>query len=89
MGDGELGTPVSKESALGYHPCYIGNLTNSREPAIGPCQMGSLTGAVASKSVSEAPKVTLRMVGNHLKECKGRRVIDCERDISSRDESRA
>ena len=51
--------------------------------------MGSLTGAVASKNVSEAPKVTLRMVGNHLLECKGKRVIDCERDISSRDESRA
>ncbi len=54
----------------------------------GQCQTGSLTGAVASKRVSEALKVILRMVGNHLGECKGRRMIDCERDISSRDESR-
>ena len=50
--------------------------------------MGSLTGAVASKNVSEALKVTLMMVGNYQLECKGIRVIDCERDISSRDESR-
>ena len=89
MGGKELGTPVSREPLLGYHPCTIGILTSVRNPDIGPCQMGSLTGAVASKNVSEAPKVTLRMVGNHLLECKGKRVIDCERDISSRDESRA
>ena len=32
--------------------------------------MGSLTGAVASESVSEAPKGSLRMVGNHPKSAK-------------------
>ena len=29
------------------------------------CQTGSLTGAVASERVSEAPKGSLRMDGNH------------------------
>ena len=29
--------------------------------------MGSLTGAVASQNVTEAPKGSLRMVGNHSK----------------------
>ena len=32
---------------------------------MGPWQMGSLTGAVASQRVTEALKGTLRMVGNH------------------------
>ena len=32
--------------------------------------MGSLTGAVASQSVTEAPKGSLRMDGNHSKSAK-------------------
>ena len=34
------------------------------------CQVGSLTGAVASERVTEAPKGFLRMVGNHSKSAK-------------------
>ena len=63
-------TPVAEESLLGYHPCSIGFLTNSRDPAGGQCQAGSLTGAVASERVSEALKGLLRMVGNHPKRAK-------------------
>ena len=55
---------------LGYHPCSIGFLTSRRKPAVGQCQAGSLTGAVASERVSEAPKGSLRMVGNHSKSAK-------------------
>ena len=40
------------------------------KPAVGQCQAGSLTGAVASERVSEAPKGSLRMVGNHSKSAK-------------------
>ena len=54
----------------------------------GQCQVGSLTGAVASKRVTEALKVHLSAVRNRMKECKGRRWIDCETDKSSRYESR-
>src|SRR5699024_6118899 len=36
----------------------------------GQCQVGSLTGAVASERVSEALKGSLRMVGNHSKSVK-------------------
>ena len=36
----------------------------------GQCQVGSLTGAVASQRVTEAPKGTLRMDGNHSKSAK-------------------
>ena len=53
------------ESTLGYHPFIVGFLTDGREPAYGQCQVGSLTGAVASQRVTEAPKGSLRMVGNH------------------------
>ena len=63
-------TPVIKEPLLGYHPCSIGFLTSRRDPAVGQCQTGSLTGAVASERVSEALKGSLRMVGNHPKSAK-------------------
>ncbi len=63
-------TPVAMEPLLGYHPCGIGFLTSRRDPAVGQCQTGSLTGAVASERVSEAPKGSLRMDGNHSKSAK-------------------
>ena len=63
-------TPVFMEPLLGYHPCGIGFLTRGREPAMGQCQVGSLTGAVASERVSEALKGSLRMDGNHSKSAK-------------------
>ena len=70
MGDCEIRTPVLKESLLGYHPCSIGFLTCSRDPAGGQCLAGSLTGAVASERVSEALKGSLRMDGNHSESAK-------------------
>ena len=63
-------TPVAVEPTLGYHPCSIGFLTCRRDPVGGQCQVGSLTGAVASERVSEALKGSLRMVGNHSKSAK-------------------
>ena len=65
-------TPVVLESLLGYHPCGIGFLTSRRDPAVGQCQAGSLTGAVASERVSEALKGSLRMDGNHSKSAKAK-----------------
>ena len=59
-----------EESALGYHSCVTGVLTWYREQVRGECQVGSLTGAVASQRVTEAPKGSLRMVGNHSKSVK-------------------
>ena len=63
-------TPVAAESLLGYHPRSIGFLTSYRNPVGGQCQVGSLTGAVASERVSEALKGSLRMVGNHSQSAK-------------------
>ncbi len=38
--------------------------------------MGSLTGVVASKSVTEASKGALRTIGNRAVECNGIRALD-------------
>ena len=55
---------------MGYHPIIIGILTLSHKLVSGQCQVGSLTGAVASERVTEAFKGSLRMVGNHSKSVK-------------------
>ena len=66
MGDCEAGTPVFVESSLKYHSGHSGYLTSARDPGQGQCLMGSLTGAVASQMVTEAPKGSLSLVGNQV-----------------------
>jgi Family of unknown function (DUF6467) len=51
--------------------------------------VGSLTGAVASQSVTEAREGRLSPVGNRTLECNGISLPDCKTDKSSRDESRS
>ena len=60
MGDCEDGTPVLSESLLKYHPSVIWDLT----PQGGHRLVGSLTGVVASKSVTEASTGALGTIGN-------------------------
>ena len=48
MVDFEVRTLVYVESSLGYHSFSTWNLTSYRYPVRGQCQVGSLTGAVAS-----------------------------------------
>ena len=71
-----------------YHFALVSFLMPDRDPAGRQGQMGSLTGAVASQRVTEAPKGSLRVDGHHPLECKGRRELDCEADRPSRDASR-
>ena len=66
----ESGSLGSEESQVGYHPLTAESLTSGRNPVMGHCQVGSLTGAVASQRVTEAPKGSFRMVGNHSKSVK-------------------
>ena len=66
MGDWEAGASASVESTLKYHPADIGALTQARYPGREQRQVGSLTGAVASKSVTEAPKGSLSLDGNQV-----------------------
>ena len=64
MGGFEAGTLVLVEPILKYHPGRAGRLTRVRYPDLGQFQVGSLTGAVASQRVTEAPKGSLSTVGN-------------------------
>ena len=54
-------TPVMVEPPLKYGPSVVWVLTWKIQ---GPRLVGSLTGVVASKSVTEAPKGALRTIGN-------------------------
>ena len=66
MGDCEAFTPVGVESSLKYHSGRSGYLTSDHDLVQGQCLMGSLTGAVASQKVTEAPKGSLSLVGNQV-----------------------
>ena len=60
MGDYEACTPVYVESLLKYHPLVIWNLTPYGRHRL----VGSLTGVVASKRVTEASQGALSTNGN-------------------------
>ena len=83
MGLFEAGPLGSVERPVKYHPYSTGVLTEVRHPDPGHCQAGSLTGAVASQSVTEAPKGSLRLNGNQPKSAKA------EGSLTARPTSRA
>ena len=57
--------PLGKEEpTMKYHPSVFEVLTSTRNPGQGQCMVGSLTGAVSSKRVTEERKGTLSTVGN-------------------------
>ena len=64
MGDFEVLALAGMESTVKYHPYYSDILTLVPYRDLGHCLVGSLTGAVASQKVTEAPKGSLRLVGN-------------------------
>ena len=66
MGDFEALALARVEPTLKYHPFRAGTLTSVRNPDQGQCLVGSLTGAVASQNVTEAPKGSLSLVGNQV-----------------------
>ena len=66
MGGFEAAALAVVESTLKYHPSHNRPLTSIRYPDQGQCLVGSLTGAVASQNVTEAPKGSLSLVGNQV-----------------------
>ena len=52
------------EAPVKYHPVLCERLTTVGKPYLGPWQVGSLTGAVASERVTEAREGWLSAVGN-------------------------
>ena len=65
-----MGALVSMEPTLKYHPDYSEILTWARDPGRGHCLVGSLTGAVASKRVTEAFEGCLSTEGNRAQSIK-------------------
>ncbi len=61
---------VVREPTLGYHSDSIGALTGYHNLVTGHWQSDSLTGAVASKKVTEASKGYLSTVGNRASSAK-------------------
>ena len=57
---------------MGYYPCVMTTLTRTTNRGGRQCQMGSLTGAVASQKVTEALKGSLSTVGNRTKSVKAK-----------------
>ena len=57
---------MTVEATLKYHSVGSGYLTSDPERVQGQCLVGSLTGAVASQKVTEAPKGSLSLVGNQV-----------------------
>jgi hypothetical protein len=64
VGGVESGALASVEPTLEYHPWSVEILTLHRYPVWEHCQVGSLTGAVASQRVTEAFKGSLSSVGH-------------------------
>ena len=72
---------------MGYYPCIMTTLTRTTDRGGRQCQVGSLTGAVASKKVTEALKGSLSTDGNRASECKRKSEPNCEADGPSSNES--
>ena len=71
------------EPSVRYHSGSARILTFTRQPGKGQLQAGSLTGAVASKKVTEARQGSLRLVGNQPQSAKA------EGSLTARRTSRA
>ncbi len=72
MGGIEVPLVGGMEPTVRYHSGEARILTISRHPAMEPFQVGSLTGAVASKKVTEARKGSLSLVGNQAASVKAK-----------------
>ena len=89
MGDVEAFTLVLVESTLKYHPYWIGILTMTRESGHGTSLGGRFDwGGRLLKSNGGVQRFPQHGRKSCV-ECKGIRELDCERDTSSRYESRA
>ena len=64
MGADEANLAGLVEATVKYHPSSVLVLTRARDPGGEQRLVGSLTGAVASQTVTEAPNGSLRRDGN-------------------------
>ena len=85
----EVGAPALMETTLGYHPNHTSVLTASRESGYGTVSGGQFDwGGRLLKSNGGAQRFSQNGWKSFVA-CKGIRELDCETNMSSRDESRA
>ena len=85
----ETGILVTEESTLGYHSFIFGFLTDGRETGVRTVSGGQFDwGGRLLKSNGGAQRFPQDGWKSSI-ECKGRRELDCETDMSGRCESRA
>ncbi len=70
MGGVETEALALVEPSVKYHSFYVWTLTGCRNPGLEQWYVGSLTGAVSSKRVTEERNGTLSTVGNRAKSAK-------------------
>ena len=89
MGRIEVTLSGVMERTLGYHSLIAAVLTEYHESGFGTVSGGQFDwGGRLLKSNGGAQRYP-QLGWKPSAECKGKRVFDCERDTSSRDESRA
>ncbi len=82
-------TPVYGEPTVGYHPFSAGVLTLGRGAGQGTVSGGQFDWGGHLLKGNGGAQRSSQDGWEPSGECKGRRGPDCERDTSSRDESRA
>ena len=89
MGDGEVRLSGLMESALGYHSSIAAVLTETHGSGLGTLSGGQFDwGGRLLKSNGGAQRFP-QNGWKSFNECKGRRELNCETDMSNRCESRA
>ena len=89
MGDFEAGPLGSVEPTLKYHPSYSEVLTRPPESGVGTLSGGQFDWGGRLPKCNGGARRFPQAVWKSADECKGIRELDCERDTSSRCESRA
>ena len=89
MGDYEIRASALVESPLGYHPSGIGILTDDHESGVWTVLGGQFDWGGRLRKSNGGVQRFPQNGWKPFAECKGRRELDCETDMSSRCESRA
>ena len=83
-----MGTLVSMEPTLKYHPCVVGSLTSARETGTGTLPGGEFDWGGRLQNGNGGAQWLAQRGRQSRVECKGISQPDCETDESSRCESR-
>ena len=89
MGDREAAFSGAAESTLGYHSSVAAILTENRETGFGTLSGGQFDWGGRLLKCNGGAQRFPQNGWKSFAECKGRRELDCETDMSSRYESRA